>query len=220
MITVLAQAPDTALNSELVKTLVNYFYQENLLIIKKYCFAPFVCYFISIATHSSYFMITEDKDKWTGFEVFETANWLIAVGFTLYFCSIEVRQMIHKGTKYFTGFTNFIDLASILLNLLLLASHYIKYLEKTTIIELSFVTIIFMWFNFIYWFRIFESTTFYFDLISQTIVDMSTFFVIFILIVYACGNSLYILNANRDSDDALYEEYFTEGLGFMNAILN
>ena len=52
---------------------------------------------------------------------------------------------------------------------------------------------------------------------------MLTFFNIFLLIVFACGNSLYILNANRDrevDDNALYEEYFTEGYGFMSAILN
>ena len=57
---------------------------------------PFVGYFSAIATYSSYFVITEDQDKWTGFEFFKTINWLFALGFTAYFGSIEVKQMINK----------------------------------------------------------------------------------------------------------------------------
>ena len=150
-------------------------------------------------------------------------NWLIAVTGTLYFGSIEVRQMMHKKTKYFTSLTNYFDLASVVLNLILLSNEYLNLIVKETTIILSFIGIGLMWSNFIYWLRIFESTTFYFDLISQTILDMLTFFIIFLLIVFACGNSLYILNASRDSevdDNALYDEYFTEGLGFFNAVLN
>ena len=59
LIIVLAQASDSALNSELVKTLVDYFYQENLHIIVNCCFLPFTGYFAAIATYTSYFMLTE-----------------------------------------------------------------------------------------------------------------------------------------------------------------
>ena len=59
LIIVLAQASDSALNSELVKTLVDYFYQENLHIIVNCCFLPFMGYFVAIATYTSYFMLTE-----------------------------------------------------------------------------------------------------------------------------------------------------------------
>ena len=59
LIIVLAQASDSALNSELVKTLVDYFYQENLHIIVNRCFLPFTGYVAAIATYTSYFMLTE-----------------------------------------------------------------------------------------------------------------------------------------------------------------
>ena len=59
LIIVLAQAYDSALNSELVKTLVDYFYQENLHTIVNRCFLPFTGYFAAIAIYTSYFMLTE-----------------------------------------------------------------------------------------------------------------------------------------------------------------
>ena len=130
---------------------------------------------------------------------------------------------MQKKRKYLASLTNCIDFASVILNLVLLSNEFLDLIVKETTVVLSSIGIGLMWLNFIYWLRIFETTTFYFDLISQTILDMLTFFNIFVLIVFACGNSLYILNANRDSevdDNALYEEYFTDGFGFLSAILN
>ena len=130
---------------------------------------------------------------------------------------------MQKKRKYLASPTNCIDFASVVLNLVLLSNEFLNLIDKETTVVLCSIGIVFMWFNFIYWLRIFETTTFYFDLISQTVLDMLTFFNIFVLIVFAFGNSLYILNANRDSevdDNALYDEYFTEGFGFLSAILN
>ena len=130
---------------------------------------------------------------------------------------------MQKKRKYLASLTNCIDFASVILNLVLLSNEFLNLIVKENTVVLCSIGIVFMWFNFIYWLRIFETTTFYFDLISQTILDMLTFLNIFILAVFAFGNSLYILNANRDSevdDNALYEEYFNEGFGFLSAILN
>ena len=130
---------------------------------------------------------------------------------------------MQKKRKYLASFTNCIDFASVILNLILLSNEFLDLIVKETTVVLSSIGIGLMWLNFIYWLRIFETTTFYFDLISQTILDMSTFFYIFVLTVFAFGNVLYILNANRDrevDDNALYEEYFNEGFGFLSAILN
>ena len=69
-----------------------------------------------------------------------------------------------------------------------------------------------MWVNFIFWLRIFGEITFYFTLIVQTVKDMQEFFLIFMLIIFACGNATYILNTNRisgDEGDELYAESFT-----------
>ena len=96
-------------------------------------------------------------------------------------------------------------------------------MAKEITVVLSFIAVTFVWINFIYWLRIFGNITFYFTLIVQTLVDMQEFFLIFMLIIFACGNATFILNANRipgDEGDSLYAESFTEGLGFLDAILN
>ena len=98
-----------------------------------------------------------------------------------------------------------------------------KIIPHEITVVVAFAAIALMWFNFIYWLRIFERTTFYFDLIYQTVEDMFWFFTIYALIIFACGNAIYILNTNRrqgDLGDALYSESFSEGYGFFSAILN
>ena len=52
---------------------------------------------------------------------------------------------------------------------------------------------------------------------------MLGFFLIFIMIIIACGNAIFVLNANRNhanDGDELYEQTFTEGYGFISAVLN
>ena len=56
-IEVLALAPNSVLNTELVSTLIDYFYEENFRNIMIYCFAPFATYFLSTICFISYFMM-------------------------------------------------------------------------------------------------------------------------------------------------------------------
>ena len=56
-IEVLALAPNSVLNTELVSTLIEYFYEENLKIILTQCFIPFAVYFVSTISFVSYFMM-------------------------------------------------------------------------------------------------------------------------------------------------------------------
>ena len=124
-------------------------------------------------------------------------NWLLALGGTFYFGYIEVRQMIHKRSEYFKSLWNYLEITCLLLNLLLLFNQFAQVIESKIYVPLIFFVVFVMWSNFIWWLRIFEDTTFYFDLISSTIYDMRYFFTIFVLIICACGNLLYVLNANR-----------------------
>ena len=52
---------------------------------------------------------------------------------------------------------------------------------------------------------------------------MKWFLMIFVLLIFACGNAVYILNTNRtagDDGDSLYSESFTRGKSFLSAVLN
>ena len=78
-----------------------------------------------------------------------------------------------------------------------------------------------MWIQFIYWFRLFETTTLYIRLIYQTIEDILAFLLIFVLVILTFSNLLYVLNTNRQQGefgDALYPQAIH--VGFIDAILN
>ena len=153
----------------------------------------------------------------------EFANLIVTILGIAYFSVIEGLQVYFKGWSYFRGTWNFIDLSSIVLNIFLIVNKYTEMVASENTVVLAFIAVILMWANFIFWLRIFESKIFYFNLISQTVIDMLDFFAIFILIIFACGNAIFVLNANRvqsDDGDALYATSFTEGLGYLDAILN
>ena len=79
-----------------------------------------------------------------------------------------------------------------------------------------------MWAQFIYWLRLFESTTLYVRLIIQTLKDMKMFFLIFVMITMCFANTIYILNLNRMQEakgEELYDETFP-AYGYINAVLN
>ena len=79
-----------------------------------------------------------------------------------------------------------------------------------------------MWFQFIYWFRLFEFSTLYVRLIIQTLRDMKWFFFIFVLFTMCFANTIYILNLNRmqgSKDEELYDETFP-AYAYLNAVLN
>lgn len=166
MIVVLAKAPNSALTSQLVKTLVDYFYEKNLKKVKLFCFVPFVIYFASAIFFFSYPMINEEfqksDEKWKAVSVISAS---LTLAGTCYFGIIEMIQFRYKGLSYLKGLWNYIDFASISLNLVLLANHMKKFIEKEVQVVLAFIAVTLMWGNFIFWFRVFESITFYFDLI-------------------------------------------------------
>ena len=62
-----------------------------------------------------------------------------------------------KITTYLGGF-NVIDIVSLLLNIYLLVEQFRNSLDTTETTNLAIVVIVLMWWNFIYWMRLFETT--------------------------------------------------------------
>jgi len=117
-------------------------------------------------------------------------------------------------------------LNSILLGDLLLNgnSFYID-LENTVVI--AFVAVLILWFKLLYWFRLFKWPSFYIRLIIETIKGIGVFTMIFVVILMAFANALYILNVNRNEPDAAIADdegdlLFEEAVGhpFLDALLN
>ena len=57
-----------------------------------------------------------------------------------------------------------------------------------------------MWFKFFTWLRIYGATAFYMRLLSETFEDVRAFFLMFLVIVTAFANIMYILNSQRVHD--------------------
>ena len=74
-----------------------------------------------------------------------------------------------------------------------------------------------MWFKFFTWLRIYAATAFYMRLLSETFEDVRAFFIMFLVIVTAFANIMYILNSQRVHEDEqeLYDANVESG--FMNA---
>lgn len=76
---------------------------------------------------------------------------------------------------------------------LLIHKLVVEYQSPETTLILSVIAIMLMWANLIYWFRLFETTTLYIRLITQTISDMRAFLLIFILVTMMFGNAIFIM---------------------------
>ena len=76
--------------------------------------------------------------------------------------------------------------------------------------------VVLMWFKAFYWLRIFTGTSFYVRLIRDTLWDIRSFIILFILILLTFANALLILNEGRD--DQLYMDFFN--LDIANAVMN
>ena len=190
------------------------------------CFIPYTTYFLSTICYMTFILTSSDTESHIMWKILEFLIMILTTAGIVYFCILEGFQIKYKGSNYLKSVWNFIDLLSIILNAFLLVDRFAEMISPEAAVRLAFVAVSLMWLTFIYWLRIFDYTTFYFDLIWQTILDMIPFFLIFTLIIIGCGNATYILNANRvqgdigDEGDSLYAESFTEGLGFFDAILN
>jgi len=141
---------------------------------------------------------------------------------TLYFYVIISLQIAHRKIDFFLDIQSYLEMISILFNTIILVDSELNIVESETTVFYVFWAVIFMWFQFIYWFRLFDRTTLYVRLIVQTIYDMKWFFFIFVLVTMCFANAIYILNANRMQDSfgiGLFDETFPS-FAYVSAILN
>ena len=59
------------------------------------------------------------------------------------------------------------------------------------------VAVCFMWFKAFYWLKMFERTGLYVNLLCTTLVDIKTFMVLFIFILFTFADAIMIMNEMR-----------------------
>ena len=116
-------------------------------------------------------------------------------------------------------------MASLILNSFILVEDYVGLFGKQITVNLVFVAIALMWATFIYWFRLFEDTMLFIELIRKTILDVKAFVLLFVFVLGCSANLIYILNKNKFyADEQLYDLQFSvQGESeqhFLSAVLN
>jgi len=178
--------------------------------VKLFVLIPFLIYFCSTVYYLSYYLIDEDfrsSDKSLNetWKTWEFGNRCVTIAGTGYFFIWELGQIIRDGVgTYFLQGWNYLDVASIVLNTFLLCDLHLEldYLNMEDTVLVCFVAVFILWYKLIYWFRLFESTSFYIKLIVETIKSIEYFIIIFVVFLLAFSNAIFILNTNRtDGND-------------------
>ena len=197
-------------------TLVEIFEEDYFMLVMKWSFLPFCVYFLSTVYFFSHNVIDVTyRDSLLSGESSYTSNSLslefltknITIFGMLYFTFIEISQIMQHRVNYWDDFWNFLDLISIILNTILLFDLFNTQkidIDNTRVI--TFVAVFILWGKLIYWFRLFTPTAFYIKLIIETLKNVGWFLLIYVAVLLAFANAIYILNKNRTQPDYTCDE--------------
>lgn len=106
----------------------------------------------------------------------------------------EMFELKDQGQKYFTVIWNYFQLTESSLNLIIIIGVAFEVMDVTTVTTLASITVMSIWFNFLYWARMIPTFLIYVELIRQTIRDILPFLVLFLIIIFLFGNTFYIID--------------------------
>ena len=150
----------------------------------KYCLIPFCLYFISAMLYFTKYIHEhhEGGEQWSELRTDEKVCLIILVVLMFYFGIFELLQLFSKGWRYFIDFWNLFDMASIILNTLLIMNHlsYLDVFQEEEMIVGSFFAMLIMYVKAFAWLRLFDATSFYIRLVVETIKGIKFFIIIYI----------------------------------------
>jgi hypothetical protein len=90
-------------------------------------------------------------------------------------------------------------MASIIFNAFIISNHVFMYmkLEGGTTFGIAAIATLIMYWKLLYWFRLFDTTSFYIRLITETMWDISSFVFILATFLLCFANCIYLLNSYR-----------------------
>lgn len=112
------------------------------------------------------------------------------------FLLFELIQVTKNPIEYFFDFWNYFDMVSICFNGFIISNHVFMYLkiDGETTFGLAAIATLIMWWKLLYWFRLFDTTSFYIRLITETMKDISFFVIILMTFLLCFANCIYLLN--------------------------
>ena len=91
--------------------------------------------------------------------------------------------------------------------------------ERSSQRVIAAISTLFLWIKVLDWMQLFGPTSFFIKLITETIIDIQHFFIIFTVALFMIGVPMYILQLNRTEDNAIVEETFGS-IWLLNAFYN
>jgi len=136
---------------------------------------------------------------------------------------IEIRQQAYSESfwDYFKSLVNIVDMFQFITAFLLIILHItqIEFPSIETQRVIASITTLCLWIKVLDWCKLFQPTSFFIRLITETIYDIRYFSVIFLVCLAMFGFPMYMLQLNRTQDNAVVESVFGE-IWPLNAIYN
>lgn len=136
-----------------------------------------------------------------------------------YFGYLEWLQILDKTNTYFKEITNYIQLASVALNITLILKNDFfnnKWYSTDTQKEFAALAILFQWYNVFYWMRLFDSTAFFINLLESTMVSILAFVKMMIILILGVSNIVFILNLDSNigqmNDVSIFSEHLSNNV--------
>ena len=118
--------------------------------------------------------------------------------------------MVRDGSEYLSDVFNYLDMILPLLNLyltLFYKRHTVEDDDYVTRRALAAIASSLIWFKAFYWMKLFDFTSFYIRLIVETLKDVLSFLILFLVILMTFGNAILIMDIGR-GDEKYTKNYF------------
>jgi len=111
---------------------------------------------------------------------------------------------------YVSNFWNIVDIASILVNIIVLVGQ-IAQMDIQTLNNLAALGVFLIWLKLFYWMRLFDPTAAFLRMITEILIDSVEFIIMLIICVLMFSSSLAVLNNNRtdEDDEPLFDDRFS-----------
>ncbi|CDW88905.1 wd-40 repeat protein [Stylonychia lemnae] len=187
----------------------------NFPIVQKYLirklFIPYF-FFLGLYVFFVFFLYEHRFDK-----TYEAYYWTVLgsiVLFGSYFMLNEVRQMRNDGLEYFKSVWNYIDTLPVFGIYVMLAFALIEEFgfsegEFNRPVQRGFISIVtlLMWMKFLYFFRLFDSTSYLIRIIVEVVISMRYFLLVLLMTIIGFGNAFYVIS-NGNVEDPLVDNFF------------
>ena len=162
---------------------------------------PWGCY--SLCCLYFYMVILQDGYNESEFFEDKLYEWVLSatiICFLVYQIYIEVVQSVGVSLKDYLGiYSNYIDLYNYAISVFLIVVQLTELHWPALYIQrlLAAFAVLLTWIKVLDWLRLFEKTSLYIKLITETIFDIGYFMIIFIAVLLMFGNTMYMFELNK-----------------------